>query len=109
MAFDHLFGLDKPVQKDDVAHLTAAHNDIELSVLCSILEGEGIPYITHDRGVGSVMRILSGDNRYGSDIYVLPEDLERATEVLDAYRNAEPVEEDEDGDWDEDEDEDEEL
>lgn len=98
MAFDNLFGLDKPVQKDDMAHLTTAHNDIELSVLCSILEGEEIPYITHDRGVGSVMRILAGDNTYGSDIYVLPEDLERANDILDAYRNAEPIEEEDEED-----------
>lgn len=104
MAFDYLFGLDKPVRKDDMAHLTAAHNDIELSVLCSILEGEGIPYITHDRGVGSVMRLLAGDNMYGTDIYVLPADLERASETLDAYRNAEPVEDEGDEEYEEEED-----
>ena len=102
MAFDNLFGLDKPVAKDDMAHLTTAHNDIELSVLCSILEGEEIPYITHDRGVGSVMRILAGDNTCGSDIYVLPADLERANGVLDAYRNAEPIEEETDEEDEED-------
>ena len=101
---DHLFGLDQPVSIDGLAVLTTAHNEIELSVLRSILEGEEIPYMTQDRGSGGLVRIITGNTLYGTDIYVLPADLERATEILDAYRNAEPVEDDADGDDEEEED-----
>ncbi len=89
---DRFFGLDRPVSIDGLEVLTTAHNEIELSILRSILEGEGIPFMTQDRGSGGLVRIITGNSLYGTDIYVLPDDLERATEILEAYRNAEPVE-----------------
>ena len=63
-----------------------------------ILEEEGIPYLLKDRGSGEVVRILSGYSTFGSDIFVPAALLETATELLDAYRNGEVVEEEpEDG------------
>jgi hypothetical protein len=78
--------------------LATARDDVELSVLKSILEGEEIPYLAKDRGTGAVMRIIAGKSMYGADILVPTEYLEQAKEILDAYRNAEPVE-----DWEDDE------
>ena len=40
------------------------------------------------------MRIIAGYSVMGSDIFVPEELLEQATELLDAYRNGEDVEED---------------
>ena len=90
---DRLFGLDKPRRADEgMALLTTTHDNIELSILESILEGEKIPYITYDRGAGGAMRIIAGYSVMGTDIFVPEELLEQATELLDAYRNGEDVE-----------------
>ena len=101
---DRLFGLDKPHRADDgMALLTTTHDNIELSILESILEGEKIPYITYDRGSGGAMRIIAGYSVMGTDIFVPKELLEQATELLDAYRNGEDVEDGESAPVDEEE------
>ncbi len=100
---DRLFGLDRPHNEDGMELLTTAHDDVELSILKSILEDEGIPCLTQDRGSGSSVRIITGYSMYGTDILVPADCLEKANEVLDAYRNAEPVEDWEDGGEDADE------
>jgi hypothetical protein len=90
-----LFGLGKPKKKDDnMELLVTTHDNIEQSILQSILEGEGIPYMTSDRGSGAAMRIIAGYSMFGTDIYVPKELLEQARELLDAYRNGEDVEDD---------------
>ena len=103
---DSLFGLDSPHVGKDLELLTTAHDDVELSILCDILEGENIPYLKNDRGSGGALRIISGYSMYGTDILVPKDVLERAREVLDAYRNGEPVE---DGESEDDEPEDDEA
>lgn len=91
---DRLFGLDKVSAHDEgTALLTTVHDDVEKSLLCGILEEEGIPYLLKDRGSGEVVRILSGFSQFGSDIFVPEALLTRASELLDAYRNGEVVEE----------------
>lgn len=102
---DFLFGLDNPHIGKDLELLTTAHDDVELSILCDILEGEDIPYIKNDRGSGGALRIISGYSMYGTDILVPKDALEHAREVLDAYRNGEPVEDGESGDDEPEEDE----
>ena len=89
---DSFFGLDKHRADELTEVLTTAHDDVELSILCSILEEEKIPYLTIDRGSGSSVRIITGYSMYGTDILVPKAELERAQEILDAYRNGEPVE-----------------
>ena len=89
---DSLFGLDKPRRAEDgMALLTTTHDNIELSILESILEGEKIPYIAYDRGSGGAMKIIAGYSVMGTDIFVPEELLAQATELLDAYRNGEDV------------------
>ncbi|MBR3893904.1 MAG: DUF2007 domain-containing protein [Clostridia bacterium] len=91
---DRLFGLDQPAPTDEyTAHLTTAHDNVELSIIRSILEGEEIPYRVRERGSGGVVKVIAGYSMYGSDIFVPAELLEKATEVLDAYRNGEVIEE----------------
>ncbi len=101
---DRFFGLDKVSAHDEsVALLTTVHDDVEKHLLCGILEEEKIPYLLKDRGSGEVVRILSGYSTFGCDIFVPKELLEQATELLEAYRNGEVVEEilEDDGDGEE--------
>lgn len=92
---DFLFGLDQPAKYDkDLELLTTVYDNVELSVLRSVLEGEGIPYLARERGSGSSVRIIAGFSMYGTDILVPKTVIEQAREVLEAYRNAVPVEED---------------
>ncbi len=90
---DRFFGLDKPASLiEGVALLTTVYGNAELCIIRSILEGEGIPYRVRDRGAGGVVRLVAGDSPFGSDILVPEEKLEEARELLDAFRNAEPLE-----------------
>ncbi len=99
---DRFFGLDQARRQEDLVLLTTAHDDIELTILCDILTTEGIPFVKLDRGSGSSVRILLGYSMYGTDILVLPEHLDAARELLEAYRNGEEVADDEtDGEPDE--------
>lgn len=103
MKKDSLFGLDRvSPHDDDVELLTTVHDNAELSVLRSILEGEEIPYMIKERGSGSSVKIIAGYSMYGTDVFVPKEVLAQATEILEAYRNAEPIEEDgdDDGEYD---------
>ncbi|MBR5880892.1 MAG: DUF2007 domain-containing protein [Clostridia bacterium] len=89
---DFLFGLDKPRRADEgMALLTTTHDNIELSILQSILEGESIPFACYDRGSGGAMRVIAGYSFMGTDIFVPEALLEQATELLDAYRNGEEI------------------
>ena len=91
---DRFFGLDKVGKHDeDTVLLTTVHDDVEKNLLCGILEEEEIPFLVKDRGSGEVMRIISGFSMFGSDIFVPTALLERAEELLDAYRNGEVCDE----------------
>ena len=98
---DKFFGLDTPHRENGAGLLTTAHDDVELAIICSILDDEGIPYLKSDRGSGSSVRIIAGYSMYGTDILVPEAELARAMEILDAYRNGEPVEDFEEGEAEE--------
>ena len=93
-----IFGLDKPAACDEfTAHLTTVHDNAELCVVRSILEGEGIPYRVRERGSGGMVKVIAGYSMYGTDIFVPKEMLPAAEELLEAFRNGVVVE---DGDTD---------
>ncbi len=90
---DTFFGLDKVSAHDEnTAHLTTVHNPVELSIVQSILEGEGIPYVVRDRGSGNVVKVIAGYSMFGSDIFVPTAMEEQAKALLEAYRDGEIVE-----------------
>lgn len=94
---DSFFGLDKVASHDDsVAHLTTVHNEVELAIVRSILEGENIPYQVRERGSGSLVKVIAGYSMFGTDIFVPVALEEQAKELLDAYRNGEIVEDEND-------------
>ena len=87
-----IFGLDKPAACDEfTAHLTTVHDNAELCVVRSILEGEGIPYRVRERGSGGMVKVIAGYSMYGTDIFVPKDRLTAAVEVLDAFRNGEVI------------------
>ena len=51
---DRFFGLDKVAYHDrGLAFLTTVHDNVELAIIRSILEGENIPFLYKRRGKGN--------------------------------------------------------
>jgi hypothetical protein len=61
-----------------------------------VLRDEEIPFVKKDRGSGGAVRIISGYSMYGTDLFVAPEDLERASALMAALFDAEGTAESED-------------
>ena len=62
--------------------LTTVYSNEELIAVRSLLDGMGIPYHWADRGAGGVTRIIAGNNTYGTDVFVRPDQLEDAKALL---------------------------
>ncbi len=94
---DPLFGLDDVSPHNDYEELLLTTSDAgELLILQSILEGEKIPYRIVERGSGNALRIIAGAMATTpTDIFVPKAAHEQAQEILEAYRNSEPVPEEE--------------
>ena len=91
---DSFFGLDTPAKGDkDTALLTTTHDSVEREIVCSILTAENIPFRVVERGSGAMVKVIAGYSMFGTDIFVPKAMLEKAIEVLDAYRNGESVDE----------------
>lgn len=94
---DKLFGFDRPSQPNDAATelLITVHGNEELAAVEALLRSAEIPYRMMDRGAGGVVRVITGFTMYGTDVFVRPEDIETARELLT------PVDMDEEGESDE--------
>ena len=79
-----LFGLDHPANDDDLVLLRTFHDDISLAMAEEVLRDEEILFVKKDRGSGSAVRIVVGFSTFGTDLFVAPDDLERATELMQA-------------------------
>lgn len=69
----------------EIALLRTINNNYELELIKNLLEDADIPYLIKERGIGSYMRMISGDSMYGTDIYVQKDLLEKAESVLDEF------------------------
>ncbi len=69
----------------------------ELSQAQALLDRAGIPYFLREPGGGELLRITTGANLYGSELYVSPRDLRAAMHLLRAFDpdEAAPFDEDE--------------
>ncbi len=88
-----LFGLEKPhkiTDGDEVTHLTTVYDVAVLGIVRGMLEDESIPYLMRDRGVGHVVRMVTGVSSYGIDLYVPTEAYETAKALI-AGIEGEPV------------------
>ena len=89
---DFLFGFDKPNAPDPDLELLITVNDrVYQSIVESVLKDNEIPFLSKERGSGSAVKIITGLSLFGTDIFVLKGDFERASELMEAL-NAEPVE-----------------
>ena len=82
--FDKLFGLDQPKKpaEDTGELLTTTYGNEELAAIEALLRSAEIPYRLCDRGAGGIVRVISGYTMYGTDVFVRPDDLETAKELL---------------------------
>ena len=79
---DNLFGLDHPANADGLAHLATFTEPVSLSIAEEMLRDNDVPYLKKERGCGGVVRILTGFQSFGTDLFVRPEDEQKALDVL---------------------------
>ena len=95
--FDKLFGLDKAKPAEEGTELlVTVYDNVQLSMVRSLLEAESIPYMIRERGSGSAVKIVMGVSSFGSDVYVPTSKIEEATDTIATLRG-EAVEFIEDG------------
>ncbi len=88
---DFLFGFDKSnAPSPDLELLTTVTDRVYQSIIESVLKDNNIPYLSKERGSGSAVKIITGLSMFGTDIFVLKKDFERATELMEIL-SAEPV------------------
>ena len=91
---ERCFGLDRAAKSDkETELLMTAYSSEELAVALSILDDAQIPYLTKDRGAGGAAKIIMGFNMYGTDIYVLKQQLEEAKALFESAQFVEEEEE----------------
>ena len=80
---DKFFGLDQPKRADEgTALLISVYDNVQLSVVRSLLDAENIPYLVRERGSGSAVKIVMGVSSFGSDVYVPESALQDATAAI---------------------------
>ena len=92
---DKLFGLDKPAHDEDLVLLRTFHDDVSVNMAEDVLADEGILFIKKDRGTGAAVRLITGYSMYGTDILVAPEDLEKASALMESLFDVDNVVEEE--------------
>ena len=73
--------------------LVANVDMINADIISSILDSYNIPHIKKSKGTGDLMRIYTGFNFYGVDIYVPSNVYEEAKELIDSQSIEEKTEE----------------
>ena len=83
-----LFGLErnhKIGEDEEVDLLTTVYDVVMLGIIRGLLEDEKIPYLVHERGTGSAMRIMTGFSLFGPDIFVPASALETARGLIAGF------------------------
>ena len=75
----------------DLELLITVNDRVYQSIVESILKDNEIPYLSKERGSGSAVKIITGLSMFGTDIFVLKSDFERASELMEMLK-AEPTE-----------------
>ena len=91
------FGLDKPASDENLVLLRTFHDDVSVAMAEEVLRDEQVLFVKKDRGSGSAVRIITGYSMYGTDLLVAPEDLEKASSLMEALFDVEEVVGSEDG------------
>ncbi len=90
---DRLFGLNGPARQEGLSPLRSFFDTVSLTVAEQALRDAEIPFLKKERGSGAAVRLIAGFQMFGTDLFVRPEDLERATELMEALFDT-PAEED---------------
>ena len=85
------FGRDQPANEDGLVLLRTFHDDVSVIMAEEVLRDEEIPFVKKDRGSGSAVRLITGYSMYGTDLLVSPDDLEKATALMEALFDVESV------------------
>jgi len=81
---------DHKVQK--LAHL---YSEIELNMLEGLMKNNEIPILVKREGTGSYLKIYSGFNYQGMEVYVADEHYKKALEVMEIFNQTQTLEEEE--------------
>ncbi len=79
---DRLFGLDSPAMPADLVHVGEFHDPVSLAIAKELLTDNGVLFLEKERGAGGAVRIITGYQSFGTDLFVRPEDAERAADLL---------------------------
>ena len=90
---DSFFGLDKVSAHDEnLELLTTVYDQPSQMIIESILRDAEIPYLMKERGSGTAVKVITGFSMFGTDIFVLREQLETATELITPPEDIEELE-----------------
>ncbi len=79
---DRFFGLDKVgYHEKGLVLLTTVHDQVEMAIVRSILEGAEIPFLPKERGSGGAVKVIAGFSMYGTDLFV-PESCYETAKAL---------------------------
>lgn len=70
---------------DNLKLLIHSNDQLKLNLAQSILEDNNINYIIKDNGIGGYMKIATGVNVYGSQIFVHKDFYDLALDLIEAY------------------------
>jgi len=79
---DYFFGLDHPAKIEDLTLLTTFSDPVSLSIAEELLSDAGIPFLKKERGAGGAVRIIAGFQLFATDLFVRPEDEDKAHDAL---------------------------
>ena len=71
-------------EKVELVLLKTANNNFELDIIKGALEDNQIPYLIQEKGIGSYMKIITGNSIYGTDIFVDKSVYETARNIIDS-------------------------
>ena len=69
-------------QNDTQALLVSNLNSMEAEIITSLLDSYEVPYLKEVKGMSGVMEIYAGSSNYGIDIYVQPQMLQIAKDLI---------------------------
>ena len=85
----------------DWQHLITVADDMEAAMIASFLDAENIPVFKKAIGVGGYLQVSMGQTRLGIKILVPKDCLERAREIIEAFRETELLDSFDDEDFEE--------
>jgi|LSQX01.2.fsa_nt_gb hypothetical protein len=84
---------EEKAQYDKEAYLLSVADDMEASVVSSLLEAHDIPVYKRHREAGAYLSIYMGQSKFGIDIFVPESFLEEAREITQGYHEEDNNEE----------------